>query len=151
MRRRPPATAAIIAVLALLGCTANQSPAAPPPPQQPQTTSIDVSYDDLLNQKFITRSTTLAVGDMLKVTLASNASTGFSWSADARISDPGVVQQTSHNTVAPTAGVLGAAGTEVWTFTAVTAGSATVTTDYSQPWPGGTKGSWTFTADVTVH
>ena len=45
----------------------------------------------------------------------------------------------------------GAAGTEVWTFDAIKPGSATLTTSYGQPWPGGTKGAWTFSAAVSVR
>ena len=132
----------IVASLAAPGCTAAQGP---------QTKTIDVSYNDLLDQKFITRDITLAVGDTLQVTLASNASTGFSWTAQTQIGDPTVVQQTDHERVGPSAPMPGASGTEVWTFDALKAGTTTIATDYNQSWPGGTKGEWTFKANVTVQ
>ena len=129
--------------------------ALPPPPtgrpQEPQTKTIEVSYDDLQNQKFITRDITLAVGDTLKVILASNGSTGFSWTTEAQVSDSTVVQQTSHESVGATTGRLGAWGTEVWTFKAVKAGATTIATDYGRPWEGGAKMVWTFRAKVTVQ
>ena len=117
----------------------------------PQTTTVEVSYDDLLNQKNISRQVDLVAGDTLRLVLASNASTGYQWTADAQISDRGVLTQTSHQTVAPSDAKPGAAGTEVWTFDAIKPGSATLPTSYGQPWPGGTKGAWTFSAAVSVR
>ena len=116
-----------------------------------QTTTVEVSYDDLLNQKNVSRQVSLVAGDTLRVVLASNASTGYQWTAEAQISDRGVLTQTSHQTLAPTDAKPGAAGTEVWTFDAIKPGSATLTTTYGQPWPGGTKDAWTFSAAVSVR
>ena len=138
----------IIVSLAVLGCAAKQSPVSP---QGSQTKTIEVSDAELQNQRFITRGITLAVGDTLGVTLASNASTGFSWTAQTQIGDSTVIQQTSHESVGPTAAPPGASGTEVWTFKALKAGTTTIATDYNRPWPGGTKGAWTFTANITVQ
>ena len=117
----------------------------------PQTTTVEVSYDDLLNQKSVARQVSLVAGDTLRVALASNASTGYQWTAEAQISDRGVLTQTNHQTVAPTDAKPGAAGTEVWTFDAIKPGSVTLTTTYGQPWPGGTKDAWTFSAAVSVR
>lgn len=129
--------------LTLPGCARADKPA-------PQSTTVEVSYDDLLNQKNISRQVSLAAGDTLRVVLASNPSTGYQWQAQADISDTAVLSQASHQTVAPTDAKPGAAGTEVWTFDALKAGTATLTTTYGQPWPGGTRDAWTFTAEVTV-
>jgi inhibitor of cysteine peptidase len=117
----------------------------------PQSTTVEVSYDDLLNQKNVARQVSLVAGDTLRVVLASNASTGYQWTAKAEITDPSVLTQTSHQTVAPTDATPGAAGTEVWTFDATKPGSATLTTTYSQPWPDGSKDAWTFSAAVIVR
>lgn len=145
MNRQAALTAFVIAAgLTLPGCAHADNRA-------PQSTTVEVSYDDLLNQKNVARQVSLAAGDTLRVVLASNASTGYQWTAEAKISDPGVLTQTSHQTVAPTDAKPGAAGTEAWTFDAIKPGSATVITSYGQPWPGGTKDAWTFSAAVTVH
>lgn len=137
----------IATALAVLGCTAKQSP---PTPQASQTKTIEVSYDELLNEKFITRDITLAVGDTLKVNLATSGSTGFRWT-EAQIGDSAVLQQTNHETVPPTNAMPGAPSTETWTFTALKTGTTTVATDYNQPWAGGTQGAWTFRANVAVQ
>lgn len=139
------ATSVVLAyALALPGCAHADN-------RTPQTTTVEVSYHDLLDQKNVSRQVSLVAGDTLRVVLASNASTGYQWTADAQISDRGVLTQTSHQTVAPTDAKPGAAGTEVWTFDAIKPGSATVTTSYGQPWPGGTKDAWTFSAAVSVR
>lgn len=137
------ATVMVATALALPGCAHADNPA-------PQSATVEVSYDDLLNQKNISRRVNLAAGDTLRVVLASNASTGYQWTAQAQISDSAVLSQTSHQTVAPTDAKPGAAGTEVWTFDALKPGFATLTTNYGQPWPGGTQDAWTFTAEVAV-
>lgn len=117
----------------------------------PQTTTVEVSYDDLLNQKNVSRQVSLVAGDTLRLVLASNASTGYQWSTEALISDRDVLTQTGHHTVAPTDAKPGSPGTEVWTFEAIKPGSVTLTTTYGQPWPGGTKDAWTFSAEVSVR
>lgn len=137
-----------VVFLAALGCTTRQGTATSP---APHTSTIEISYDDLQREKFVTRDITLAVGDTLSVTLASNPSTGYSWTAETQIGDASVVQQTSHVSVGPTSTMMGAPSAETWTFRALNAGTTTITTDYSQPWPGGVKAEWTFKANVAVH
>ena len=144
MNRLAATAVAVATMLALPGCAHADNRA-------PQSTTVEVSYDDLLNQKNVSRQVSLVAGDTLRVALASNASTGYQWTADAQISDRGVLTQTDHQTVAPTDAKPGAAGTEVWTFDAIKPGSATLTTTYGQPWPGGTKDAWTFSAAVSVR
>jgi len=144
MNRLAATAVAVATMLALPGCAHADNRA-------PQSTTVEVSYDDLLNQKNVSRQVSLVAGDTLRVVLASNASTGYQWTADAQISDRGVLTQTSHQTVAPSDAKPGAAGTEVWTFDAIKPGSATLTTTYGQPWPGGTKDAWTFSAAVSVR
>ena len=143
----PLVTVGVVTAVAVLGCTGKQSTATP---SEPQVKSIEVSYAELRDKRFITRDVALSVGDTLQVTLASNPSTGFKWTADTQISDPSVIQQTSHKSVGQTSDLQGAPGTEVWTFSALKDGTATIQTAYNQPWPAGTKKAWTFTAHVAV-
>ncbi len=113
--------------------------------------SIEVSCDDFMQQKHISKEVTTAVGDSFTVTLCSNATTGFQWSESAQISDQTVVQQTGHELVAPDAkGLVGAPGKEVWTFKALKKGTSKISLEYSRPWEGGEKGEWTFNLTVVV-
>lgn len=147
MNRYALALAAVSLVgSAAVGCA--DRPEMPSP--GPQTTTIEVSYDDLLSQKEASREAGLAVGDFLQISLGSNASTGYQWVAEMQISDPQVLVQTGHERVGPAESRPGAAGREVWVLQAVGPGTATVSTSYGQPWAGGEKGTWTFTAVVTV-
>ena len=125
-------------------------PSCTSPSPQP-TKTIQVSMDDVDNQKVINRDATLAVGDTLEVTLYSNQTTPLRWTADTKIGDPTIVQQTSHEYVQPSnpRGLSGGGGTEVWTFKALKAGITTIATDYltsDSPTP-----YCSFTAKVTVQ
>ena len=136
----------VVAMLSVMGCSGKAST-----PAAPQMTTVEVSYVDLLNQKRVHRDIDLMAGQTLRVILGTNASTGYRWAEDAQISDTAVLAQIGHVAVATPNSGPGSAGTEMWTFSAVNPGRATVTTTYGQPWPGGEKDAWTFTAAVTVH
>ena len=149
MNRRTCMLAALtLTAAALTACT--DKPESPKS-QGPQTTTIEISYDDLLNQKQISRSATLKLGDYLQVSLGSNASTGYEWEDKMLISDPKVMIQTGHETLAPAADRPGAAGREVWMLQTTGRGQTTVSTTYGRPWPGGEKDGWVFTVNVTVN
>lgn len=118
----------------------------------PSTATIDVSYDDLLNQKHVSREVTLGDGDSLRIILASNPSTGYHWSGQTQISDRAVLAQREHFYAGPSdVRPPGTSGTETWTFEALEPGTATITTTYGQDWPGGAKNAWTFSATVRVR
>ena len=107
--------------------------------------AIDASYDD--------QEVEVAAGNLLVVTLESNATTGFRWQLSEPI-DEGMLAliQSKYmpgEDAEKDSPVVGAGGTEVWTFEALTAGKvATISMEYSRPWEGGEKGARTF--DVTV-
>jgi len=146
-RRTTALMIVLIGASSLMGCSGTSEP----PKAGPQTTTIVVSYDELLNQKHITRSLTLHVGDTLQVSLGSNPSTGFGWTAQMQITNPAVLIQTGHEVLAPSADRPGAAASEVWALQVLAPGTTAVSTSYGRPWTGGEKDAWTFTADVTVN
>jgi predicted secreted protein len=112
--------------------------------------SIQVSCDDFMQQKHISKQINVAAGDTFAVTLCSNPSTGFQWSESAQISDPTVVQQADHKFVSPGTGLTGAPGKEAWTFKALKKGTSVISLEYGRPWEGGEKGEWTFNLTVVV-
>jgi inhibitor of cysteine peptidase len=130
----------------LMGCAAGSDPRE----SGPQTTTIEMSYDDLLDQKNITRTLTLNLGDTLQISLGSNPSTGFRWTPQMQITDATVLAQAGHEVLGPSVARPGAAGREVWALQAIGPGPTTVSTTYDRPWSGGEKDSWTFSAEVTV-
>lgn len=148
MRSLTGAIAAVaITSAALVGCT---SKSEAPKASEPKTTTIEISYDELQNQKQISRSVDLAVGDFLQISLGSNASTGFQWSEELLISDPKVMAQTAHEAITAGEDRPGAPGKNVWVAQAMEAGDTTVSATYGRPWPGGEKDIWVFTANVSV-
>ena len=114
-------------------------------------TAVNVSCDDFDKQSHISKQMTVAADNTFTVTLCSYATTGFQWSESAQISDQTVVQQTGHELMPPeNTSLVGAPGKEVWTFKALKKGTSTVTMEYSRPWEGGEKATWTFDLIVVV-
>ena len=112
--------------------------------------SIEVSIDELMQNKQIVRTIEMNKGDTLILTLGSNPTTGFSWTEQTLIGDKAIIEQTNHEFVEPAANALGAAGKEVWTYRAMKAGTTRISAEYSRPWTGGEKAEWTFDLTVTV-
>lgn len=142
------AVLALLVATSLVGC-AGKSEA--PEARGPQTRTIDITYDEFQAEKQLSRSVTMNVGDTLKITLASNPSTGFQWAEKLLISEPKVLTQKSHETLPSNSNQPGAAGTEVWTLEARATGNTTVSSTYGRPWPGGEKDAWVFSANVAVE
>ena len=134
--------AAVLSLLALAGCTGSQ-PA-----------NLTVTCEEFAGQPSIQRTVETAVGKTVTVSLCSNRTTGYAWEDRVEISDPDVVKLASRTYEAPAEAsppVVGAAGSEVFTFDAASAGTTTVALHYSQRWEGGEKNAWTYTLTVTVR
>jgi len=113
--------------------------------------SIDLSCDDFGATDTISKEIIVAPGDTFTVTLCSNATTGFRWTETPQISDTDVLMQMSHKFEPPKkTGMVGAAGTETWTFKALKSGTTTTQMTYSQPWGGGEKDAWVLNLSVVV-
>jgi predicted secreted protein len=119
-----------------------------------KTAELGAGCDQFSSQKTVGQQADVAVGDLLKVTLCSNPTTGFSWQEPA-ISDATVISLVDKTFGAATADgaapVVGAAGTDSITLRATTKGTSNVVLEYSQPWLGGTSSEWTYTLTVTVR
>lgn len=137
---------AVLVASAALGCAVANRTRNPP-----STNTLQVPIDDVLKQSVITQDTTLAVGNTLIVKLGSNFSTPYRWTVDAKIGDSTIVKQTSHEFAKPSSGSIGAPGTEVWTFTALQAGTTTISMNYASFVRRDTKPVCTYTANVTVQ
>jgi inhibitor of cysteine peptidase len=151
------ATTAIIAGLTLAACapaivkeTSTQPVAARP---DYLGASVSVTAQDFGSQANLTKTVEVNQGQLLMVSLDSNATTGFSWSEAASINDKSIVEQKSHQYNAPGSTgtpVIGAAGTETWTFNALKTGKTTISMEYDRPCAGGEKAARTFVLTVTV-
>jgi inhibitor of cysteine peptidase len=137
-------TVAILVSSLLAGChLGNRNP--------PTSQTLQVSMDEVLKQKSISQNVALAVGNTLTVELGSNWTTPYRWTADAKIGDPGIMEQTGHRFVRPSTDALGAPGTEVWTFQALKPGTTTISTEYSSFVGKNTPPACQYSAIVTVR
>jgi inhibitor of cysteine peptidase len=116
---------------------------------QPAANTVDQTLTGADNGESIT----MAVGDILKIELNSNPSTGYSWHIAANTDDvlaPVGEPQFSLGGATP---MPGAGGTETFTFKAVAAGESTLTLIYNRPWETNVTPTPndTFTVTVTVQ
>lgn len=92
----------------------------------------------------------LTVGEEFKITLDSNATTGFQWSLAAPVNES-VVKLVSNAYEAPQTRLAGAGGKEVWTFRAVGRGQTEIRMKYSRSWEKGTPPARGAVFSVTVE
>jgi inhibitor of cysteine peptidase len=113
---------------------------------------LEFTYDNFVKQKNVSQNITGAqVGNLVKITLPSNPSTGFKWVLGS-ISDTTILSQEGQSQyVLPETPAPGAGGQEIWTFKVLKRGTVTVSMAYSQPWEGGTKAEWTLSVEIKVR
>jgi len=116
---------------------------------------LEVGCAEFYERQHISGNIEVAVGDEFTMSLCSNPTTGSQWSEKAVISDNEVVEQVDHLFVGPPdedrPPPPGTPGEELWTFRAIRKGQSTVSLEYSQPWKGGEKATWTFVLIVVVE
>ena len=150
-----------LGILLLAGAcsTTDGTPNTNPPnnqvPPAPNKYLVTISAEDFNKETQISREVEVKTGYVFTVALDSNATTGFSWTEQAKIADGNILKQTAHEYIAPRANddtkpVAGMSGIEEWTFTAGQAGTTTANFSYDRPWEGGEKGVRTFELTVVV-
>lgn len=72
-------------------------------------------------------------GQYFDFSLESNPTTGYSWQA-VQSPDESIVSIVSSGYLAPSGGLVGAPGEEMWQFRAVGAGTTTMVLEYARPW-----------------
>ena len=155
MKSRLILVCVVVAIsIGLLSC----SPSTPAAPSQ---VSVEVTCDDFAANQHVSKEVTVANGGSITVNLCSNPTTGFKWDSP-QIADLTVLEQTDHQVMpaessggptSPPGGPPpppGEPGEEEWTFKALKDGQTTVSIEYSRPWEGGEKGTWTFELTVVV-
>ena len=136
------AGAALLSVTLAVPAVAQDRPAMP--------IVIDLGCDAFQAQPAASGSIEALTGATIVITLCSNPTTGYSWSAPVT-SDASVVSVSGWTTVAPPTDMAGAPGSVQVTAQALAAGTATISSSYDQPWDGGQKGAWTAELTVNVH
>ncbi|MGD9143614.1 MAG: protease inhibitor I42 family protein [Dehalococcoidia bacterium] len=111
---------------------------------------VSVSCEDFTESpNSILNEFEIGVGDKINIRLCYNSSTGFAW--EYTMTGDNAVKEEDHDFEEPDGDLVGAAGTEVWTFEGIEAGTAVIEMSYSQPWEGGTKEAWTYKTTITVE
>ncbi len=132
-------TTLLILLLPLFSCIINS-----------ELIEVSVSCEDFAeNPKSIINDFEIGVGDKITVRLCSNATTGFSW--DYLMTGDEAVKEEDHDFEAPDGDLVGAVGTDVWTFEGIAKGTTEIDMEYSQAWEGGLKGEWTYKMTITVE
>jgi inhibitor of cysteine peptidase len=116
---------------------------------------VSISAEDFNKEAHISRQVEVKTREVFTIALDSNATTGFSWTEQAKISDGTILKQTAHEYIAPQTNdnakpVAGMSGIEEWWFTAGETGTTTATMSYSRTWEGGEKDVRTFVLMVVV-
>ena len=116
---------------------------------------IEVSCEDFYETQHRSYDIKIGVGNEFTLALCSNPSTGFQWAEQAEISDSELITQVTHEVVPPaekdSPPPPGTPGDQVWVFKARSPGQCTISLDYSQPWDGGEKSTWTFVVNVNIE
>ncbi|UCB42864.1 MAG: protease inhibitor I42 family protein [Dehalococcoidales bacterium] len=93
-----------------------------------------------------------AAGKRLVITLESNPTTGFGWQLSEPIDEGLLALIESRYEPGENAqqGMVGAGGSEVWTFETLATGETTISMEYSRPWEGGEEAVETFEITVII-
>ena len=118
MRRPWPIVAVAIALVAVAGlvsaCSGKTNP-EPPAPLALAKAESGTTQD-------------LQIGQELRITLDANPTTGYQWDVVGQV--PAQLERVGSPRFAPASDALGAGGTQVWTFVAVSAGEGTLKMKY---------------------
>ena len=109
---------------------------------------VNIPIEQFQSQPHIDVVMSTVLGGELTITLGSNPTTGYQWSEDARIDDETIIEQVSHEFIAPETDMPGASGEEVWTFKGLKRGTVTILLEYSRSWTG--AGLWAVTITATI-
>jgi inhibitor of cysteine peptidase len=126
------------AVVGLLGCDSS-SPIIDP-----------ISADVELDASFNGEELSILRGQVVVVTLASNPSTGFTWSVEDV--DSSILRQMGLPEYQPGgSGLLGAEGVQIFRFQSVDSGTTDIKIIYSRPFEEGEEPAERFEVRITVR
>jgi len=136
---------------ALLGGCAAATAGEPSAPRD----AVDIGCDEIAAPALgaaattVQRIVTTNVGETFRISLCANPTTGFAWEQPV-LSGPAVVELVDRALVPSSGALVGSAGTELFTFRVVAAGTSGIHLAYSQPWAGGISGAWTVNLTVVA-
>ncbi len=102
---------------------------------------IDATYNG--------KTVTVPLNGTLIVSLDSNATTGYAWALDSV--DATILESKGSEYIAPVTTLIGAGGTEEWTFNAIAVGQTTLKLKYVRSFEPEEEPADTFEVTVTVE
>ena len=111
------------------------------------------SCTGMQEQKIITLpseggSVECSVGDALTISLESNPTTGYAWTAKSDSCDKIVLEENRYNADPSGAGMCGRGGTQTFVFRCVNRGTAQMTLEYARSWENAPVKTVRITADI---
>jgi inhibitor of cysteine peptidase len=101
-----------------------------------------------IDEQYNGREVSLAVGEMLEISLAENRTTGFRWDLKSKAEPVCILVK---STFEPAMGPPGRGGTHRWQFQAVRAGTAKIELEYRRPWEQNSPPGRTLKVNVQVQ
>jgi inhibitor of cysteine peptidase len=108
--------------------------------RNPKMIQVDRSYNE--------REVTLAIGEVVEISLAENRTTGFHWELRTK---PEPACSLVKSWFEPGTGPPGKGGTHRWQFQAVRSGTGEIKLEYRRPWEQETPPGQTFKLSVHVR
>jgi len=108
--------------------------------RHPKVIRVDRSYN--------ARELTLAVGEVVEISLAENPTTGFRWDLEVK---PEPACTLANSTFEPATGPPGKGGTHRWQFRAVHPGTGEIVLAYRRPWERIASPAQTFKLSLRVR
>jgi inhibitor of cysteine peptidase len=108
--------------------------------RHPKMIRVDRSYNG--------REVTLAVGEVVEISLAENPTTGFRWDLEVK---PEPACTLVNSTFEPATGPPGKGGTHRWQFRAARSGTGEILLEYRRPWERNTPPGQTFKLSLRVR
>ncbi|MGA1868465.1 MAG: beta-propeller domain-containing protein [bacterium] len=91
-----------------------------------------IEIEQVINESFDEQSIYLTQGNLIRIELTANPSTGYQWQGEW---DKSKLSLHDHFNIIPSSvGLLGASGKEVWIFKALALGKTEISFEYKRPW-----------------
>lgn len=133
----------LVAPLLIVSCSTLFPALTPPPPaftQEPSNVLPDPTDPS--------RPITVTAGETFEIALASNSSTGYRWKLIGEL-DESIVQMVEQDYIAQLPVIPGSGGVDIWTFSGVGPGDASIVLGYFPP-SGDTEPDQTLTFLIHV-
>ena len=114
------------------------------------TSECDSSQEIALSEEDYGTQLEMERGQTLAITLASNASTGYSWALEQGL-DQTILAQVGESEGGIRLNALCPESTETFRFRAEQPGRVTLSLVYIRPWEESPKPAWRFSLDVSVR